>query len=651
MSLFVIPKELIKASKVLITQCQGSDIEALAKNINKILRQLNAIDGPFSLATNAYSLQEKARTIISTFKALKINEANYKSSKNLAEFFTFVVGMFGDEKYSNSMFANDVFDIAIPTRDNVSVDLKAVSKRYLNNIQNKIKQYDVQNTKPTQSVVIEPIKHSEKPLVPKIIVKLEEKKIEIPQTDTATNIEEELYEEIQSSSNKMSRKLKKFPQEHAEKIIAFFNELSRLNADIDEGFIENTPTIPKDSNVGVISNKENQKADIETLAHNLLASNSSLDDANTSEPHWTGMKENSKLTKNKHQMEPEECESIKLTTELFVNEKKAIANDFSELMTDYLHNEDFLVKAFNERDSIQYNDAKVAFKTTEEVKAAIADTLNNLGGYSHDERFKNRVSSIESIKELVPYFKDDTILIYDALINLAHAEVMDSIETLYFEPFQGPDVENYHKDRNAFLNELNELAGEKIKSSLIPHALEALQEALDNNSLINGEGLQKAGKEVYVASKQAYEKGYVSEKDLPKLVQFINGTTAVINDPKDINTINRHQKNTEEVLGMNRKWTKLVASAMLCFLGVAFIGVSIAFAIGTFGGSTPLSAAGFVLGCHIIGAGFGVGVGMAGGVGLVALGGLFANSARKGSIALVGEQVRDEAAIEKNSRI
>lgn len=639
MSLFVIPKELIKASKTLIKQCKGSNIEALATDINEILLLLKKIKNAFSFVTNLYSLQEKVKSFIFNFKALDINEANYESSKKLADFLTHVVTMFGDEKYANTLFAKDVFDITIPTMDPVSVDLKAASKRYLHRIESKIKRYEKQNgitLKSTQPEVIEPIILVQEP---QITSKLEEKELvdSTPTSDEDTK-DADPYEEVHIPSNKVSKKVKQFTQKKADKISAFFNELAKLHAEIEEESDE-------DSHVKVHSNKHNQAVDPETTKQNPFASNSALDDANTSETHWPEMGE------KKFQTIPKEEPEAVTLPDGFKKRKDEIKEQFGILITQYLEKDEYLPAAFNARESIKFRGEKKVFETSGQVKGCIDAALNNSQGYSHDERFKNTLNSIQSIKGLVPTFNDETILIYDALIDLAHSGVQGSIVDLYYEPYLGPEVDFYSNDKRAFLVELNELAGKKIKSSLepFPKALKALQDALDNPTSANSQAFKQAGEEVYRTTKQAYEKGEVSENDLQKLVQFIKGTTDVINDPNTDN-IKTHQENTEEVLGMNRKWTRVVGAAMLGVLGVALIAASIILAIGTFGGSTPLSAAGFVLGGNIIGVGVGLGLGMAFGVGLVTAGGLFGHRASKSNIALAGEQVINEAEIEKNKQ-
>jgi len=172
-------------------------------------------------------------------------------------------------------------------------------------------------------------------------------------------------------------------------------------------------------------------------------------------------------------------------------------------------------------------------------------------------------------------------------------------------------------------------------------ALDKLEKATKANNQ-NSE-LKAAGRQVHSAVKKAKDKGMIAPKDFPKLTKYVQGTTAVIKDLTDPEKINEHAKNTEEAIGTNRQWGKLIGGAMLGFLGVALVAVSVAVAVATFGGSTPLSAAGLALGGSMVAAGITVGVAAVAGLSLATTAGIFADRARKGDIAVAGERVLSEA--------
>ena len=181
-------------------------------------------------------------------------------------------------------------------------------------------------------------------------------------------------------------------------------------------------------------------------------------------------------------------------------------------------------------------------------------------------------------------------------------------------------------------------------------ASDALKEALTNPAILNNSALQEAGSKILQIAKDASEEVDVSEKHQFQLTQCLNSATEVIKDPTNVEKIQHLQKNTEEALAMNSPWLQLMAGAMLGLLGVAVIGISIVLAVGTFGGATPVSAAGLAIGGSMIGAGFAVGIGMAAGLGITVGAGILANDAIKENRAMAVD-VKEDAGMEKRLSI
>lgn len=151
--------------------------------------------------------------------------------------------------------------------------------------------------------------------------------------------------------------------------------------------------------------------------------------------------------------------------------------------------------------------------------------------------------------------------------------------------------------------------------------------------------LKRAGRFVLDTVKKAYQDNSISPNDLPKLTQFVNGTTAVLNDSNNIYKIDAHIKNTAEVMSMNREWGRLIDVAMTGFLGVALITLSISTAITTFGASSPLSGVGFALGVACCVSCFTIGSAKSA-ASIVEFYSIFN---RKSPIVLAGERVSTEA--------
>ena len=201
----------------------------------------------------------------------------------------------------------------------------------------------------------------------------------------------------------------------------------------------------------------------------------------------------------------------------------------------------------------------------------------------------------------------------------------------------------FNLDNSCFKGVTNNVGQYMILGSNQPVA-----ELLPNVSTLNN-SLDLKGKGIKQIAKNTIENESLTAEDLLNLNKWVRGVDEVIQNPHDLKAIQKHHTNTQEVISMNTQWAKLIAGAMLSFLGVALIGVAIVFAIGTFGGSTPLSAAGFALGWGMVASGFTVGIGMAAGLGLAVGLGIFANSARKEMSAMMLEQ--NEAGIESKKNI
>lgn len=336
--------------------------------------------------------------------------------------------------------------------------------------------------------------------------------------------------------------------------------------------------------------------------------------------------------------------------------KEQIKKDFIKTLNQFLRDEAFLPDALNASKFIRKGNKEYeSFQSIEEVNKALDEINAKTGEFTitSADRLGNLlvhyVKYMESTDDLKRSLTTAEILKYEAIISYAHVHVLKRIEALYVANATGKDAERYFNAKSEFENELYVMAKPEFTSYYeCKSALNELKQALEDPQL-NSIELKKAGINVLDTTQMAFEKGEVPNEDLPRLINFIQGTTEVLKNPDDITKIKKHHDNTKDAIGMNRKWGKLIGLAMLAFLGVAIIGVSIVLAVGTFGGTTPLSAAGLALGTNIIASSFAVGIGMAGGLGLASTGGLFAHRAWKGDIAIAGEQVEKEA--EKESKL
>lgn len=325
----------------------------------------------------------------------------------------------------------------------------------------------------------------------------------------------------------------------------------------------------------------------------------------------------------------------------FLKKRKAIKQNYINNLMNYVSNiDEFLVEAFNNRESIALNGSKVTdFKSLDEVTAALneinkkatldSDAINNSSGYKIKDlsRLGNNLLQLGITKEQQRYLPVDLILKYEALFFLAGtAAEFDKNMDMYTLGFT--------EDNNAigYMNDKKELEVEflaEAKKIIVPVlsliidtaiAYEQLEKTVQDTS--SGDGaLRNAGQQVLIEAKNIDSQS-LNSNEKRKLIQFLDATTNVIKSPteeniKEYSQLIQEANNTD----YDQSWCKKLVGAMLICLGIAMIALSIVAAVSTFGALSPLSLAGVIIGSAALTA-----------VGEIALGSMIIDDARENNL-------------------
>lgn len=126
MAIYVLHEDVIEKSKKLEKSCrQGSNVQAVAADITKMLTLLKENNTFWSITSNRKSLIRQGKAAVTNLNAITVSENNVNDVVKLRNFFAEVAAMFGTglDKYKDTVFEQETFTILTKTANLKDISL------------------------------------------------------------------------------------------------------------------------------------------------------------------------------------------------------------------------------------------------------------------------------------------------------------------------------------------------------------------------------------------------------------------------------------------------------------------------------------------------------------------------------------------------